>query len=168
MVLILFFGERLGLAFGPDREIASFVADGVRYENAGGGYLTSHYDRLVDKDDRLLGVQLWCYPHHAGLAHALATLGPRQYLDTSLATRDTPAYGVYFNQRVDPEAESTGDQAFGGEIFLSRAGALAVSIDPDYLFGGAPTEAADFTVIRSAPVWRPVVTNVVEGVAHEA
>jgi hypothetical protein len=168
MALILFFGERLGLAFGPDREIASFVADGVRYENAGGGYLTSHYDRLVDGDDRLIGIQLWCYPAHAELARSLAELGPREYLDPSLADRGTPAYGVYFDGRVDPGAGSTGDQAFGGEIFLSRDGALAVSIDPDYLFGGTPTEAADLAVVRSAPVWRPELTEVVEAVVPEA
>ena len=162
MSLILFFGDRLGLAFAPDHDLASFSADGVRYENTGAGGITSLYDRLIDADDKLIGVQLWCFPVDIGLNDRIAALGPRPYLDASIA-RSTGSYGVFFSGDVDHTAASTGDQAFGGEIFRGPAGELAISIDLNYLCGGH-NEAADLAAIRAAPVWWPQLANVVERV----
>ena len=166
MSLILLFGDRLGLAFAPDYDIARFSADGVRYENTGAGGITSLYDRLIGADGELIGVQLSCFPVDSGLDEAMAALGPRPYLDVSIARR-TRSYGVFFGAKVDRTAESTGDQAFGGEIFRGPAGELAVSIDLDYLSGGG-NEAADLAAIQAVRTWWPQVTDVVERVAPEA
>jgi hypothetical protein len=138
----------------------------VRYENTGAGGLTSLYDRLVDAEGCLIGIQLWCYPVTTGLEEALAALGPRTYLDDTLAP-STRSYGIYLSGAVDHSAGSTGDQAFGGEIFRGSAGELAVSIDLAYLCGG-DSEATDLATIRAAPVWWPQLADVVEYVAPEA
>ena len=164
MALILFFGDRLGLAFAPDFELASFSADGVRYEHTEAGSFPSLYDRLVDATGRLIGIQL--YPIAPSLQTTLAALRPRAYLDALQAGR-TDIYGVYFGGDVDDSAGSTGEQAFGGQVFRGEAEELAVSIDLDYLCGGE-SEAADLAAIRAAPAWWPRLADVVEHIAPEA
>ena len=164
MALILFFGDRLGLAFAPDYDLASFSADGVRYEHTGAASFPSLYDRLVDANGRFIGIQL--YPIADSLQTMLATLRPRAYLDAVLAGR-TNIYGVYFGGDVDDGAASTGDQAFGGQVFRGEAEELAVSIDLDCLCGG-DSEASDLAAIRAAPVWWPRVADAVERIAPPA
>src|SRR5688500_13149260 len=46
--LLLFFRERLGLAFAPLGNLGEFEAAGVRYRDTGAGFLTTTYDRFRD------------------------------------------------------------------------------------------------------------------------
>ena len=153
MFLILFFRERLGLAFAPLTEVAEFLAEGVRYRDTGAGFLTSHYDRLTDATGRLIGFVLWGLPASAGVARSLAELPSRPYLQLLVRARDGApmAFGIFLDGAPRPDIESTGDQAFGGQCFHGPDGEFAVSIDLNYLFGG-PSEAADLAAIRAAPV----------------
>jgi hypothetical protein len=151
--LVLFFQERLALAYAPNYELAEFQASGVRYRDTGAGSLTSHYDRLIDLAGCLIGFVLWGLPAEAGVATTLAALPPRPYLQ--LLVRDRAgapmAFGVFLDNAPRTDMESTGDQAFGGQCFVGQGGEFAVSIDLDFLLGG-PGEAADLAAIRAAPV----------------
>ena len=149
MNLILLFGERLSLAHAPEAELASFVAEGVRYENVCAGYLTSFYDRLADPGGRLVGIVLTCVPEETGLGAALAGLVRHGYLDAVDTSRPCLAYQVHFTGTRTIGTTRGGEQAFGGSVFRSSLG-VAVSIDFEYLCGG-PGYEADLAALQSAP-----------------
>ena len=168
MMLTLFFGERLGLAFLPDGDVESFVANGVRYENTGEGPFTSFFDRFHDASGALVGIMLWCYPLSTGLGETLTSLPPRAYLEREMHGEGHPVFGISLTGRVEPAAVSGGEQAFGGAIYRNLFGEAVVSVDLDCLWGGSPTEDADLAVLQSAPVEWLTLTNVIEFEAPEA
>jgi hypothetical protein len=159
--LLLFFREQLGLAFAPLDELSEFEAAGVRYRDRGAGFMTSTYDRLTDAAGRLIGFVVWGVPAAAGVAETLAALPPRPYLDRVVTTRDGQplAYAVYLTGTPQADADSTGDQAFGGQCFEGAGGEFALSIDLGYLLDG-PREAEDLATIRAAPVHWLTLTNI--------
>ena len=157
--LVLLFDEQLGVASLPALDLLSFRANGVTYRDLGAGYLTGHYDRLVDADAQLTGVQLWANPEAAGLAGLLDRLPPRPYLE--LLGGKPPIYRVFLSGTIDAEAEDTGEQAFGGQIFQGDHGEVALTIDVDYLCDG-PRKTADFSALRAAPVRWTEIADLVQ------
>jgi hypothetical protein len=152
--LLLFFRERLGLAFAPERELSDFRAGGTRYRDTGAGFMTSHYDRLTDAAGRLSGFVIWGVPADAGVAVALAALPPRPYIKCIVTTGEGAplAFAIYLAGGVTPDPDSTGEQAFGGQSFVGEGGEFALSIDLNYLLGDGPRAATDVNAIRGAPV----------------
>ena len=161
MQLLLFFGEQLGLAFAPLAELSEFDAAGVRYRDRGAGFLTSTYDRLTDAAGRLTGFVVWGVPVAARVAETLAALPPRPYLDRVVTTQDGEplAYAVYLTGTPQADADSSGEQAFGGQCFDGAGGEFALSIDLGYLLDG-PREVEDLAAIRAAAVDWLTLTNV--------
>jgi hypothetical protein len=168
--LALFFGEQLSLAFLPPLEFASFRADGERYRDVEAGHFVAHYDRLCDENGTLAGIQLWANPEEAGLGRLLDQLSPREYLEPLGGS--PPVYRVHLAGSVSGDLTDKGDQAFGGQIFRSDQGRVALTIDLDYLCGGAgeaaeAAEAADLTVIRRAKASWVKLSEMVESPARE-
>ena len=173
MFLVLFFRERLALAFAPTDELAEFQAGGMRYRDTGAGFLTSHYDRLTDPAGRLIGFVLWGIPAEAGVATMLAALPPRPQLisssgcATGLGRRWRSASSSIM--RRGPRSNLPGDQAFGGQCFRGPGAEFAVSIDLDYLLDrprparrprGDPRRASGLARARRRSPGRRVKPNV--------
>jgi len=158
----MFFGERLSLALLPPYDVVAFRAGGVLYRDAGAGDFTATYDRLLDAAGRLAGILLCCVPEAAGLARTLAALPPaaRPYLRRLGGQPEF--YEVLFRDDVpEEEVESGGEQAFGGRIYRSEDGGVAVTVDLGYLLGG-PDEEADLAALRAAAADWVVVTDLAE------
>ena len=171
MYLGIFFAGQLGLAFLPSTELASFRADGVLYKDTGTGFFTSLYDRLLDAEHQMAGIQIWCLPEEAGLGVALAALetSPRPYL---VRYAGSPAvYAVLFRALArghEERLDGGGEQAFGGQIFRGEDGGLATSLDLSYLLDGQPSAETDLAAVRAATAHWTTITEQVEVNVAEA
>lgn len=71
-------------------------------------------------------------------------------------------YHLCFQPTPPADLDSSGDQAFGGQLFHGSKGEVALTIDLEYLIGG-PTEAADIVALREA---RAIWTEIRDLVQH--
>lgn len=146
--LFMIFRSELVLAFQTPPADGRFWLEGVEYRTPDDNYLTAFYDRLIGTADRLIGIRI-----HPATEIADALLGrvrATPYLHLG------PGYiDVFLTGTAVPDSDTTSDQAFGGQIFTSRAGDLAVSVD----LGNLCTSRADLEAIRGADAkWMPLDT----------
>jgi hypothetical protein len=163
--LAIMFADTLTLAFVPSLDIASFIAGGTLYRDVGAGHLVAHYDRLLDANGKLVGLQLWANPEAAGLGRLLDSLPPRPYLMPQGGS--LPVYHVFFRPTPPADLDSSGDQAFGGQLFRGSGGQVALTIDLEYLIGGQ-TESVDMTALRDAAAIWTDIRDVVQHRGSEA
>lgn len=137
--LIIVLAAELSLALVPKDEAGHFRVAGVEFRSPDDNFLTAFYDRLVDGADRLVGIRV--NPTTGVAAELLGSVPPRSYLQVGEGYVD-----IFLGGGAVPGAESTGDQAFGGQVFSSSAGDVALSLDVNFLCASG----ADYSAIRSA------------------
>ena len=145
--LIMFLDAQLSLALSKKTLDDGFSTDGVRYDDIGDSSLLAFYDRLLDSDDRFVGVRLW--PMERRINDVKQLIGLRSYIfgDESRQFLD-----IFFGA-PGPDVTSTNEQAFGGQLFRSFTGSLALSIDIGYL----SKSGRDFMDLRTAAQgWRHI------------
>lgn len=124
---VMIFRRELMIGLTPKISGGSFRAENVRFESVDGDHFTAFCDRLVDSQDQLVGVEI------TAISEAAKAL-----IDTvraaSYVTVEMGALQVWFSEAPIDEARNTAEQAFGGQVFRSTTGDLALSIDADFLF----------------------------------
>ena len=137
--LIVIFRSELALSFHVPPATRVFWLDGVEFRAPDDNYLTAFYDRIVDAVERLIGIRI----------HPLTELGEallRPIVDAPYLRPGDGFVDVFLTGSAVPDAESTTDQAFGGQIFTSAEGDLAVSIDLEHFC----TSPQDLDALREA------------------
>lgn len=145
--IIVFFDSELALAGVEHDPGDEFWVDGVHYVDALGSDFVAFYDRLESGSGRLVGIRIW----------------PLEPAEPLLLNRSAmPAYVrlpegldcIDLFLSPDPwDGHTTGDQAFGGRVYKSDSGRLAVSIDLAYL----AQSPDDVEAVRTAQVrWTDV------------
>jgi hypothetical protein len=125
--LVLLFGHRLSLALVPKDDLgAGFRAAGRAYRSPNEDHLTTFYDRIVDARGDLVGIRI--HPARASVEGWLAGVPA-----SPSVRNDGGVLDVWLRGAPMPDAESMGDQAFGGQVFLSDDGEVALSLDVNYL-----------------------------------
>ncbi len=137
--LYLVFGPELSLALHPSSPTGRFRLGGVEYRAPDDNYLTAFYDRLVDPADRLIGIRIHPVASAAEMLIGRLTALPYLYLGAGYID-------VFLTGSAVPDAESTGDQAFGGQVFTSIGGDVAISLDVHH-FCASPD---DLSALRQA------------------
>lgn len=131
--LVFFLGPRLGLAWVPrdlediftgDDEIFSCVTDDIEALNQ----FPAFYDRLHDPAGRLVGIQVtplvWSdLPLVVGTLPFVRTVNNGKQLQIFFAP-------------IPAQVIDSGDQAFGGRIYRSDTGEVAISCDTYFLENG--------------------------------
>ena len=140
--LVMVFSNQLSLALSDSEPAQSFRADGVAFHATGTSAMSAFYDRLVDQHGELVGVRI--APVMEDAAAVLDRVPPRPYIRR---VNQQPWFDVYFGNVVHNDAESDGDQAFGGRFYLGERREMAVSLDLSYL---AATER-DIEAVKLAP-----------------
>ncbi len=139
--LVMVLGDQLSLALSDSEPAQSFRAEGTAFHATGPSTMSAFYDRLVDQHGNLVGVRI--APIMKDADAVLERVPLRQYIRRG---GEEPWFDVYLGNGVRADAESTGDQAFGGRIYLGEKGEMAVSLDLGYL---ATTEQ-DIEVVKLA------------------
>lgn len=137
--LFLILGSELSLALALPPRNGRFRVENAEYRAPDDNYLTAFYDRLVDSDDRLIGIRI--HPATAPARELIRRVRPARYLFVGSGYID-----VFLSGPAVPDAESTSDQAFGGQVLLSERGEIAISIDVHY-FCASPE---DMDAVRGA------------------
>src|SRR5688500_13926796 len=107
--LFVIFRSELTLSFHVPPATQVFWLDGAEYRAPDGNYLTAFYDRIVDAAERLIGIRI----------HPVTELGDallEPVVDAPYLRPDDGFVDVFLTGSAVPDAESTGDQAFGGQI----------------------------------------------------
>jgi hypothetical protein len=137
--LIMVLGKRLSLALVPKGDLPSFQIGGAEYRGLESNFLTTFYDRLLDQDDRLSGVRVW--PVSDSALELWGRLPKAPYVQ-----RGQGFFDIWLSEAPIPDAEDAGDQAFGGRVYQTESGALALSLDVNYLCASD----ADFENVQDA------------------
>lgn len=141
--LFLMLGSELSLALAPPPRTGRFRVGDAEYRAPDDNYLTAFYDRLVDSDDRLVGIRI--HPATEPAEELIQRVRPARYLLVG------PGYiDIFLSGPAVPDAESTSDQAFGGQVFLSDRGDIAISVDVHHLCASPE----DIDAIRGARATR--------------
>ena len=140
--LVITLGDTLGLSLADEEPGTVLRVDGTVYRSAA-STIQAFFDRLIDSRGILVGIRV--APVHKEGDHAFAGLRPRAYLRRS---RDEHWIDVFFAASTRQDAESAGDQAFGGRIYQNDLGAVAISLDLRYL----ASSPDDIEAVRTAPV----------------
>jgi hypothetical protein len=119
--LFVIFRSELALSFDVPPATRVFCLDGVEYRAPDDNYLTAFYDRIVDAAKRLVGIRI--HPV-VELGDALVT----RVVDAPYLRSGDGFVDVFLTGSAVPDAEVIADQAFGGQIFTTSEGDLAVSI----------------------------------------
>jgi hypothetical protein len=123
----VFFSERLELALLTAEPGEGFRRGATWYRSQSPGVVSAFYDRLVNSDGELVGVQVW--PLAERTDFVLSHLPSRAYLRVPVGQG---CFEIYFGAKAEP-ATSEGDQAFGGRLYMSESGDLSLTIDLGYL-----------------------------------
>ena len=135
--LLVLFRDELSLELVEKVSSGMFRSDGIDYISPDDNFLTAFYDRLVDVSGELVGIRVHPATHIAD--ELLGRLKARPYLDIQNGHLD-----LFISAVERGGVESTGDQAFGGQVFSSPDGDIAISIDINALFNSAE----DFRAIK--------------------
>jgi hypothetical protein len=170
--LSIIFAEHLSLAVLPPFHVASFRADGVLYRANEADDPLYFHDRLLDAAGQVAGILLWCFPSD-GIDAALSAAGPplRSYLVRYEHSPTVTIYEVYFRALTPTQAdalESDGAQSFGGQIFRSPGGGLAITVELNDLLDAESEGEGDLSrMLASAEYW-PVITDLARFPVAEA
>ncbi len=144
--LVVLFREELTLAVSESTVSGRFFVDEVEYSSPDENFLTAFYDRLVDARQELGGIRI--HPATDVATELLGTLQARAYLGIYEGY-----YDLYLSARGRRDIECMGDQAFGGQVFSSANGDIALSLDLD----GLCSSVEDLRAIRAAQaVWATI------------
>jgi hypothetical protein len=125
--LIILLDERPSLALTTMDLEHGFRVGSLRYDDIGGSALTACYDRLLSPLRHFVGIRFW--PVDTLEVEMPNWLPTRPYV---VADVEGEFVDIFFTG-APTAAESTGDQAFGGQVFRTFTGKVAISIDIDYL-----------------------------------
>ncbi len=149
--LVIVFRPRLALALvsaDPGRE---FVAGGDRFRAVSETYLTAFYDRVRDESGQLVGLEITPVE---GAEPLVASLSPFEYVQPVDEGRRAR---VFFAGKVRGNVSGSAEQAFGGRIYRSARGELAISLDLEWL------DSSDIRAIKSSPAHWLSLNATVEG-----
>jgi hypothetical protein len=139
--LVVFLRPSLTIAVTATDPGNGFVVDETRYAQAYQGAIVATFDRLVDVNGHVVGIQIWPVAAHTeGLLHGLPA---RPYLRVG---REGPYFEVYFEGAITDSAESSGEQSVVGQIYRADSGELAIAAGLEALLASGE----DFTAIRGA------------------
>lgn len=140
--LVMVLGDQLSLALSHSEPAQSFRADGTDFRATRSSTMGAFYDRLVDGHGNLVGVRI--APVMTDADAVLERVPLREYIRQA---DDEPWFDVYLGSEIRGDAESTGDQAFGGRIYLGGEREMAISLDLGYL----ATTKEDIEAVKLAP-----------------
>jgi len=143
--LVMIFRPRLALALVPGDPGPEFVAGGDRFLTVMDTYLTAFYDRVRDESGKLVGLEITPVE---GARQVVASLSPFEYVQLVDEGRRAR---VFFAGTIRGNPSSSAEQAFGGRIYRSVRGELAISLDLEWL------DSPDIRAIKaSAAQWLTV------------
>jgi hypothetical protein len=120
--LLVLFRDELSLALVENVSSGRFRSDGIDYVSPDENFLTAFYDRLIDVSGDLVGIRV--HPATHGADELFGRLKARPYLGIQNGYLD-----LFLSAVERGHVESTGDQAFGGQVFSSPDGDIAISLD---------------------------------------
>jgi hypothetical protein len=127
---VMIFRRELMVGLTPKMSGGSFQAENVRFESVDADHFTAFCDRLVDSQGQLVGVEITAISEPAKAL--IDTVRTASYVTAAMG-----ALRVWFSEGPIDDASNTAEQAFGGQVFRSPTGDLALSIDADFLFVAA-------------------------------
>lgn len=136
--LVMVFRPRLALAIVSADPGSEFFAGGDRFRAVSESYLTAFYDRVRDQNGQLVGLEVTPVE---GTEPLVASLSPFEYVQLVEEGRRAR---VFFAGKIRGNASSSADQAFGGRIYRSARGELAISLDLEWL------DSSDIRAIKSS------------------
>jgi hypothetical protein len=149
--LVMVFRSRLGLALVSADPGGEFVAGGDRFRAVSETYLTAFYDRVQDQSGKLVGLEITPVE---GAEFLVASISPFEYVQPLEEGRRAR---IFFAGRIRGNANSSAEQAFGGRVYRSTRGELAISLDLDWL------DSSDIRAIKSSPADWLAVSGAVRG-----
>jgi len=146
--LVMVFRPRLALAIVSADPGTEFLAGGERFRAVTETYLTAFYDRVLDQSGQLVGLEITPVE---GAEPLVASLSPFEYVQPVEEGRRAR---VFFAGKIRGNASSSAEQAFGGRIYRSTRGELAISLDLEWL------DSSDIRAIKSSPAdWLSLSTT---------
>lgn len=134
----MIFRPRLALALVPTDPGMEFSVGETHFRAVSETYLTAFYDSVRDHTGSLVALEITPVE---GAEQLVGLLAPFEYVHSVDEGRRAR---VFFAPRVRGLATSSAEQAFGGRIYRSPHGQLAISLDLDWLENG------DIQAIRSS------------------
>jgi len=124
---MMIFGPHLALSIMPSDPGDGFLAAGSRFHAITESYITAFYDRILDEAEELVGFELTPV---AGTEFLVSRLLRFEYVESVDEDRRVR---VFFGTQILGSTRSVSDQAFGGRIYETEGGQLALSIELDWL-----------------------------------
>jgi hypothetical protein len=130
---VMIFRRALVVGLVAKASSGTFRVDGVEFASVDDNHLTAFVDRLIDRSGALVGVSISPLSDAAGrLMLAVQSL--------PYVTSEPGAFQVWFSEAPLADACNNAEQAFGGQVFTSPTGDLALSIDAESLFTATDQE----------------------------
>lgn len=136
--LVMIFRPRLTLAVVPGDPGSTFRAGSDLFRAVSETYLTAFYDRVRDQGGQLVGLDITPVE---GAEQLVGSLSPFEYVQL---VDDGQRARVLFAGKIRGNVSSLADQAFGGRIYRSSRGELAISLDLEWL------DSSDIKAIKSS------------------
>lgn len=143
---VMIFYRELVLGFVPSSTRGAFHVDGAEFIAMDDNFLSAFWDRLLDANGQLVGVRV--IPVSSAAEQLCAGLKGAPY-----ATIDGGAFEVWLSEAPLPDAQNSGEQAFGGQVFRDGEGRFALSIEANFLF----TEADEARLSNAHGRWATIV-----------
>jgi hypothetical protein len=128
--VIVILGERVKLAKGSSRSIASFTSNGKCYRDCGFGEFTEFYDWLRNSRDEVIGVRL-------NLCTDTGFLSDYAQRRDYMLSKDLGKFKyveIYFSETWDVDPHRSCDQGFVYDpVFRAEDGEVAIAFDTGWL-----------------------------------
>lgn len=125
--LVLICHSHLLLAWTVGDPGDEFVADSLRYRSIIDSDFAAFYDRILDQESRLIGIEIFLLANGEELVDRLLSL------PYSRPGRATLAVQIYFGDPPTSAPVVKLDQEFGGRIYEAVTGAIAIAISTCWL-----------------------------------
>jgi hypothetical protein len=130
---VMIFRRELIVGLAPKTSSGALSIDGVEFASVDDNHLTAFVDRLTDRSGELVGVNI--SPVSDAAERLMLAVRSLPYV-----TSEPGAFQVWFSEAPLADACNNAEQAFGGQVFTSPTGDLALSIDAESLFTATDQE----------------------------
>ena len=130
--VIIFHQELIVGMLAKDRD-RSFHINGELFTAVDDNYLTAFVDRLLDAHGQIVGINV--SPTSDSTERLLRDVQSARY-----TTLGPTGLQIWFSESPIENAINSAEQAFGGQVFASASGELALSVDAASLFSAADVE----------------------------